>query len=574
MKFSRLFRTIFDTAARWRRGARTPQKTACPCAALAAGAPRPHEARVTTLCFALLFLSVCSYGRIVNVRDHGAVGDGSTVNTAALQKAIDECHASGGGRVLIADGNFVTGTLFLKSNVILQVETGATLSGSTSIRDYASNVFRNQYNDKNKKEGCLIFAENAENIGLEGGGKIDGQGYRRNFPNPDDPKKDRPMLIRFLRCRNVTLQNIQLLNPASWTVAMIYCQRINIHGVGIISNVNSNGDGLDFDGCEQVSISRCHFDTSDDSICLQSSIKEFPCRYITISDCIMTSARAAIRIGMLSGGDFSDITVTHCVFHHIADAALKIQLNEGGKMETFLFSNLIMKEVACAVLMTFNNYTVYVDGPTEPAPMQSMRNFTFSNFRVESKARSKDGTRPLILPLILLTGLPGHNIENLTFSNIQMIAPGGGTSADGKLRAIPELHRMRPEFTQFGKVVPAYGLYARHVRGLHLDHVTMTTELPDGRPAVICDDVAELDLADCQAAVAADAECLLRLQNARQVWIRNCRPSGGNKTFLQVEGAESRGILLSGNDLRTFEQPFTLLQGAGTDAVTTANNIK
>lgn len=522
----------------------------------------------------LLLLSVGAYGRVVNVRDHGAVGDGSTVNTQAIQRAIDECHDSGGGRVLIANGNFVTGTLFLKSNVILQVETGASLSGSTNIRDYAANVFRNQYADKNKKEGCLIFAEGAENIGLEGGGIIDGQGYRRNFPNPDDPKKDRPMLIRFLRCRNVTLQNIQLRNPASWTVAMIYCQRINIHGVGIISNVNANGDGLDFDGCEQVSISSCHFDTSDDSICLQSSVKESPCRNITISDCIMTSSRAAIRIGTLSGGDFSDVTVTNCIFHHIADAALKIQLCEGGKMETFLFSNLIMKEVVSAVLMTFNNHTVYVDGPAEPAPMQSMKNFTFSNFRIEGKAQPNEKARPQILPLILITGLPGHNIENLTFSNIQMVAPGGGTSADGELRVVPELYRIRPEFFQFGEVLPAYGLYARHVRGLHLDRVTMTTKLPDGRPAVICDDVADLDLADCQAAVAADAECLLRLQDAQRVWIRNCRPVGGNKTFLQLEGTGSREILLSGNDLRTFEQPFVLLNGAGNEAVTTANNIK
>ena len=521
----------------------------------------------------LFLLALHCQGRTVNISDCGAVGDGRTVNTKAIQKAIDECHATGGGRVMIANGDYVTGTLFLKSNVILQIEIGATLSGSTRIADYASNVFRNQYADKNKKEGCLIFAENAENIGLEGGGRIDGRGFRTNFPNPDDPKKDRPMLIRFLRCKNVSLQNLQLVHPASWTVAMIYCQRVNVQGVSISSRVNSNGDGLDFDGCEDVTINSCSFDTSDDAICLQSSIKESPCRYITISNCVVTSARAAIRIGMLSGGDFSDVTVNNCVFHDMGDAALKIQLNEGGRMETFSFSNIIMKEVVSAVLMTFNNHTVYVDGPPEPAPLQSMKNFTFSNFRVESKNPPKDGAKPMILPLILITGLPGHNIENLTFSNMQLIAPGGGTAADGAVRAIPELYRTRPEFTQFGKVVPAYGLYARHVRGLYLDQVALSTVTPDGRPAVVGDDVTEMELAASRIAVSPSAECAVRLQNAREVWIRNCRPQGGGATFVQVEGKESQRILLSGNNLQGIEHPFARGSGASGDAVTANDNI-
>jgi len=128
------------------------------------------------LVLALLFLPFNSYGRVINVSDYGALGDGKTVNTKTIQKAIDDCHESGGGKVLFSGGNYVTGTLFLKSNVILHIEVGATLSGSTKFSDYVSGVFRNQYADKNKKEGCLIFAKNAENIGIEGKGKIDERG--------------------------------------------------------------------------------------------------------------------------------------------------------------------------------------------------------------------------------------------------------------------------------------------------------------------------------------------------------------------------------------------------------------
>ena len=524
---------------------------------------------IKVLVLALIFLPFNSYGRVISVSDYGALGDGKTVNTRTIQKAIDDCHESGGGTVLFSNGNYVTGTLFLKSNVILHIEVGATLSGSTEFSDYASNVFRNQYADKNKKEGCLIFAENAENIGIEGKGRVDGRGYRSNFPNPEDPKKDRPMLIRFLKCKNVSLQNIELLNPASWTVAMIYCKRVDIRGVTIISKVNGNGDGLDFDGCEYVTINNCVLDTSDDSICLQSSSKDSPCRLFTITNCIMTSYRAAIRIGMLSVGDFHDVTVDNCVFHNIKDAGLKIQMNEGGKMENFIFSNLLMKEVICAVYMTFNNHTVYVDGPAEPAPMQTLKNFTFSNFRVETKTLQKDDLKPLIL----ITGLPGHNIENLTFSNFSLIGPGGGTNADGKLRSIPELDHIRPELNQLGKVVPAYGIYARHIKGLYMDNMVLNTEAPDSRPAVICDDVIDMELSDSKAFVTSDAECMIRLQNVQQAWIRNFRPVGSNKTFLQVEGTESKEILLSGNDLRQFENSFSCINGATKDAVTTTNNI-
>jgi len=543
--------------------------------------------KIELLVFAILFLTFNSHGRVIknegdelkqstrtsgifNVSDYGAVGDGETVNTITIQKAIDDCYASGGGKVLFSNGNYVTGTLFLKSNVILHIEVGATLSGSTKISDYAPNVFRNQYADKNSKEGCLIFAENAENIGIMGKGKIDGRGYRHNFPNPEDPIQDRPMLIRFLKCKNISLKDIFLLNPASWTVAMIYCKRINVQGITISSRVNGNGDGLDFDGCENVTINNCVFDTSDDSICLQASSKDYPCRYITITNCIMTSNWAGIRIGTLSIGDFYDITVNNLVFHNIKDAAIKIQMNEGGKMKNFIFSNLIMKEVLCAVFMSFNNFTVYVDGPTEPAPMQTMKNFTFSDFRVESKTIQKDNLKPLIL----ITGLPGHYIENVTFSNFSIIAPGGGKDSDGKIRTVPELDRIRPSLFQFREIIPAYGIYARHVKGLYLDNMIMNTETPDDRPAVICYDVINLELSDSKASVTPDAECMIRLQDVQQAWIRNCQPFGSNNTFLQVEGEESRGILLSGNDLRKFNNSFSLINGATADVVSTVNNIK
>jgi hypothetical protein len=239
-------------------------------------------------------------------------------------------------------------------------------------------------------------------------------------------------------------------------------------------------------------------------------------------------------------------------------------------MAGLMFSDLILRDVVSAVLITFNNYTVYVDGPAEPAPLQSMRNFLFSNFQITGKASPKESAKPMIL----LTGLPGHSIENVAFRNFSITAPGGGSVADGEIRSLPELHRVRPEFTQFGKVVPAYGLYARHVRGLVLDRVTFNFASPEHRPAVVCDDVIDLDFSEGRVAISPDAAAAIRLQNVQRAWIRNSRPRGGSKAFLQVEGAESREILLSGNDLRDAETAFSLAAGAARDAVTAAQNIK
>ena len=140
-----------------------------------AAAGKIMKKKIILLVFNLWFLTCNAPGGVINVSDYGALGDGKTVNTDAIQKAIDDCHESGGGKLLFSNGNYVTGTIFLKSNVILHIEAGASLSGSTNISDYSPNVFRNQYAREPHMDRCLIFAENANNIGIEGRGTVNGQ---------------------------------------------------------------------------------------------------------------------------------------------------------------------------------------------------------------------------------------------------------------------------------------------------------------------------------------------------------------------------------------------------------------
>lgn len=421
-----------------------------------------------------------------DIRTYGAVGDGQTLNTRAIQTAIDTCHGEGGGTVVVAQGKYLSGTIYLRSNVTLKVESGAVLAGSTNISDYATDTHKQMYRDESHMDRCLIFARDAQCIGIVGQGTIDGQGDRENFPNADDPHGNRPMLIRFLNCANIRMCDITLLRPASWTSAWLYCREIAVRDVRIHSRANSNGDGLDFDGCADVRVTNCSFDTSDDSICLQTSRADRPCRDVVVSNCTFTSRWAGVRIGLLSRGDFENVAIGNCVFHDIEDSALKIQMCEGAEMKNMTFSDLVMVNVPRPVFATFCRQRACADAPEGAATPKAMRNMMFSNILVDSTACGKDAA-------FIFTGLCGHPIEDVTLSNITMRAGGGGTAQDAHT-VLNELDtdvlgREWPEYHFLGATVPAYGLYARHVRRLVTNHLSFSTVQPDARKDVVLIDV-------------------------------------------------------------------------------------
>ncbi len=436
-----------------------------------------------------------------DVRAFGAVGDGTTLDTAALQAAIDQCHAVGGGTVLMAGGSYLTGTLYLRSNVTLRVEAGAAILGSANIADYATDTHRQMYKNEAHMDRCLIFARDAHNVEIEGHGRIDGQGGL--FPNQDDPAKHRPMLIRFLECTGIRVRDITLESPASWTSVWLYCTDIAIDGIKVHSRANINGDALNFDGCQQVRVSNSTFDNSDDCICLQTSRPDRPCRDIVVSNCHFTSRWAGMRIGLLSRGDFENITVTNCTFRDIRDSGLKIQMGEGASMRNMVFTNLVMKNVLKPVFMTLSQHRAAVDAPSELAPVGTMRGFIFSQIVVETETGGPDAA-------FILTGLPGHPIEDVTFSDIRATFAGGGTDAHAATRPAeltPEnLAGRWPEYSRFNGAVPAHGLYARHVSGLALRNAAFATLAPDARPAIVFDAVRGATVSDAPTPVIRGSE--------------------------------------------------------------------
>ncbi len=412
----------------------------------------------------------------------GAKNDGKTINTQAIQKAIDQCNSAGGGTVVVdGGGTYVTGTLYLKSFVTLRIDNGTVLMGSPDFEDYATDTHKNMYKNEPHMDRCLIFAKNATSIGIEGNGTIDGNGHQENF------KSGRPMLLRFMDCNKIHMNNINLINPAAWTSAWLYCDNIVVDGISITSRVNGNGDGLDFDGCTNVRVSNSNFDNSDDCICLQASRPDKPCKNVVVTNCVFCTRWGGMRIGLLSRGNIESVAVSNCIFRDISDSGLKIQQCEGGEMKNMSFTNLVMENVPRPIFMTFSQQRACVDSPEgEFEPLTRMHDMIFSNIVVDNSKIDKNSA-------FFLTGMPDHKIENITIRDVHFIVSGGGTREDAAKNEINEytlevVQKHWPEFSLVG-TLPACGIFARHMDGLILDNFSVRTVHSDERPPFILDDV-------------------------------------------------------------------------------------
>jgi polygalacturonase len=433
---------------------------------------------------ASLFGQAATRGLECDIRTFGAVGDGATLETKAVQAAIDKCSEAGGGIVLVTNGNFVVGTIYLKSDVTLHIEAGAAILGSTNIADYTTDTDRTMYNEPYMNR-CLIFARDAKNITLEGKGVIDGRG--KSFPNKGNRERHRPKMIRLLNCSHIRVHDLTLQWPASWTSEWRYCDDLAFNHVSIWSRGISNGDGLDFDGCTNVRVTNSKFDNGDDCICLQTSMTNRPCKDVFISGCSFSGRWAGIRIGLLSRGNFENVVMTNCVFNSHNDSGLKIQMNEGGEMKNMLFTRLCMTNVPRPLFLTFCQKNAWYAAPWgELPPMKSVRDVRFENITVSNETGTKNSA-------FVVIGMPGHPVENVSFKNIRATFPGGGTAQDAT-NVVEELTPQNlgnrwPEMGSLRRTVPAHGLFARHVKGVVLDNIEIHTKSADARPAIVFDDV-------------------------------------------------------------------------------------
>jgi hypothetical protein len=214
-----------------------------------------------------------------------------------------------------------------------------------------------------------------------------------------------------------------------------------------------------------------------------------PCKDVYIAGCSFSGRWAGIRIGLLSRGNFEDVTMTNCFFNDHNDSGLKIQMNEGAEIKNMVFTHLTMTNVPRPLFLTFCQKNAWVDAPWgELPPMKSVRNLQFDHITVDDETGAKNSA-------FVIIGMPGHPVENLTFSDIHAIFPGGGTAADATnivAEFTPQnLGNRWPEIGNLRATVPAQGLFAHHVKGITIHNVEFNTKLPDARPAVVFSDVTE-----------------------------------------------------------------------------------
>ncbi|MCS7469942.1 glycosyl hydrolase family 28 protein [Stieleria sp. ICT_E10.1] len=395
------------------------------------------------------------------------------METQAIQDSIDACHDAGGGVVRVPTGSFQIGTIILKSNVTLSLDYGASLLGSTDVADYPTE------NLSRPREGaahCLIYAENANNITIEGLGVIDGRGTHENFPRNRSGGRNsgiRPRLIRMESCEDLTFSGVTYKRPAFWGLHLIDCKNIHFNAVTVrFRNNNYNNDGFDIDGCENVLIENCDLSTGDDAICLKSS--KNPCRNIVVRGCKLDSNTAALKFGTSSRGGFIDVTVTNCYFHDCPMGAIKLQSVDGGRLENVDISRVVMKEVGCPLFIRLGNRGSHFGEGRESPPVGTLKNIRISDVVakviIEDRAKAAEAvyknlevdTTPGVTDKekskagpIMITGIPGHFVENVVLENIQISFPGHGTEEDARRTVAEDIDRYPEQF--FFGVLPAWG---------------------------------------------------------------------------------------------------------------------
>jgi hypothetical protein len=288
----------------------------------------------------------------VNILETGARPDGETSNTQAIQRAINECHGAGGGRVVIpAGGVFVTGTLALKTGVELHLENGACLQASHREEDYQQTAIAGEYGGS--VGGFLLYADGAENLSLTGSGVIDGQAqafldgwWTEDGPYIRKPRAFRPRLIGLFGCRGIRIRDVTIRDAPQWTCHLTGCEDVVISGITILNGLDvPNCDGIDPDHCRNVRISDCHIEAGDDGIVIKAT-REFrhfgPCENITVTGCSIVSTSAGIKIGTESVSDIRNIVVTGCVIRR-SHRGLAIQLRDEGNVEEVSFSDCLIE---------------------------------------------------------------------------------------------------------------------------------------------------------------------------------------------------------------------------------------
>lgn len=480
-----------------------------------------------------------------DIRSYGATGDGKTVNTKAINDAIDAALQAGGGTVFFPAGTYLSYSIHLKSNICLYLDQGCILmaADSTSGGQYDSPepATNDQYQDYGHSHfhNSFIWGEHLQNVSILGPGIIYGKGLSRSFLagegweqkgiNPGIYLKEgiANKAIALKLCRNVILKDFTILYGGHFGILATGVDNLTIDNI----KMDTNRDGMDIDGCQQVRIANCSVNSPyDDAICLKSSYALGYTRAtqnVTITNCQVSGYDLGtlyngtyqrkeanqvpdqegpcgrIKFGTESSGGFKNITISNCVFEYCRGLALETV--DGALLEDVTITNITMRDVTNSPL--FLRLGARMRAP-EGTPIGALRRVIISNI-IAYNADAHFAS--------IISGLPNHDIEGVQLNNIRIDYRPIDSPATAIQKVVPEYEKAYPEPHKFG-VLPAYGFFIRHVKDIVLNNIEINYLGKETRPAFVMNDVKEADVFHVKARKVPDAPTFV-LQHVAEVAI-------------------------------------------------------
>lgn len=485
-----------------------------------------------------------------NIKDFGAKGDGVHLDTDAVNAAISAAAEKGGGTVYFPAGEYLCFSIRLKSNIALYIDQGAVIiaanmdevkggydapepniwGDSLKYQDFGHSHFHNS----------LIWGENLENISITGPGLIHGKGLQK-WGNPKPGLGNKTIALK--KCRNIILRDFSVLHGGHFAVLATGVDNLTINNL----KIDTNRDAIDIDCCRHVRVSDCTLNTpNDDALVLKSSFAlgyAAPTENITITNCAVmgfdegtmldgtyqtTQERAPdrgsvtgrIKLGTESNGAFRNITISNCTFEHCR--GLAFETVDGAILEDITVSNIVMKDILNSPF--FFRLGSRMRGPEDLVP-GTLKRILIDNVVV---------TNTTSRYAALLMGIPGHNIEDILFSNIWIKAVGGAPASQAEIE-FPEMEDGYPDPRNFGEI-PAYGFFIRHAKNIEMNNIHLEFENPDMRPAFILDDVKGIEFSDIKAQ-SADGVPVFRLKDVSDLSIHRVN-NFENRKLVKVESQE------------------------------------
>jgi polygalacturonase len=483
---------------------------------------------------------------VFNVRSFGATGNGTNLDSPAINQAIQACAQAGGGTVFVPAGTYLCGSIHLTNNIHLYLDAGAVILGAPqdmNVYDPTEPWTGQAYQDGGHTyfHNSLIWGENLTNVSITGQGMINGGGlvrgdgvldkmcgFSRWSPEHRHPKLDTDYppvrlgnkAIALKLCRNVLLRDITIFHGGHFAILVTGCDNLTVDNV----TMDTDRDGIDIDCCRNTMVSNCRINSPyDDGLCIKSTDalkRQVPTENLTIVNCEVSGFQEGtlldgtmiprrggtgrIKFGTESYGGFRNVTIANCTLRDCHGLALEEV--DGGIMDDISINNITMMNVIAAPIYITTGERERGSDATSPG---EMRNVFISNVIATGVDRQSG---------IQITGVPGHPIDGVRLDNIRLVFNGGGTEADAA-RVAPELGAGYPEPGKLG-TMPAYGLFARHVKDLELANIRENFKKEDLRPAIECVDVDGLEIDNYKAQLAPDVPAA-RFDSVTNLVIRN-----------------------------------------------------